>query len=360
MTIVEATDRYHAWLAEHTPLDEQALGKKRKKIRKGPFPFLRGTFYRWAQTWAQRMPAESATPRVLAIGDLHLENFGTWRDAEGRLVWGVNDFDEAYPLPWTNDVIRLATSILLAADERHPLKLTPADACDALLDGYRRGLKTGGRAYVLAEGNKWLRSIAADQLWRPSDFWDELTELERARTPDARAVEAILLARMPEPLTHVRTARREAGVGSLGRPRFVTLARWNGAWIAREAKARVPSAAVWARGRPDGRDHWGTILRRAVRASDPFLASVDGWVVRRLAPDSVKIELADLPTGRDQTELVAALGFETANIHLGSGSATRAVLRDLQRRRGPWLHRAAREMAEHVRNDWSDWKKATK
>ena len=47
---------------------------------------------------------------VLAIGDLHLENFGTWRDAEGRLVWGINDFDEAWALPYTNDLIRLATS----------------------------------------------------------------------------------------------------------------------------------------------------------------------------------------------------------------------------------------------------------
>jgi len=36
---------------------------------------------------------------VLAVGDLHVENFGTWRDAEGRLIWGVNDFDEAWRLP---------------------------------------------------------------------------------------------------------------------------------------------------------------------------------------------------------------------------------------------------------------------
>src|SRR5260370_32652719 len=48
---------------------------------------------------------------VLAVGDLHVENFGTWRDAEGRLTWGVNDFDEAYPLPYTIDLARLATSV---------------------------------------------------------------------------------------------------------------------------------------------------------------------------------------------------------------------------------------------------------
>ncbi len=362
MKIDEATERYHAWLSQHTPLDERGLRKKRKKTRKGPFPFLRGTFYRWAQTWAARMPEEAATPRVLAVGDLHLENFGTWRDAEGRLVWGINDFDEAYPLAWTNDLVRLATSIVLAADEKQPLKVSAADACDALVDGYRRGLKTGGRPYVLAEGNPWLRSIAVEQLRKPGQFWEDLTPLVRDRSSTARQAETISLATMPEPRTDMRTVRREAGVGSLGRPRYATLARWNGAWIAREAKARVPSAVAWARGRPDRRDHRGTILRGAIRASDPFLATVDGWVVRRLAPDNVKIELTDLPSGRDQAELIAAMGHETANMHLGSGSASAIpnVLRDLQRRRGPWLFQSAQAIAEHVCQDWCDWRKATK
>ena len=51
---------------------------------------------------------------VLAVGDIHLENFGTWRDADGRLVWGVNDFDEAAEMPYVLDLIRLATSALVA------------------------------------------------------------------------------------------------------------------------------------------------------------------------------------------------------------------------------------------------------
>jgi len=49
-------------------------------------------------------------PTVLAIGDVHLENFGTWRDVESRLVWGVNDVDEACRLPYTQDLVQLATS----------------------------------------------------------------------------------------------------------------------------------------------------------------------------------------------------------------------------------------------------------
>ena len=52
-------------------------------------------------------------PKVLAVGDLHIENFGTWRDSEGRLVWGVNDFDETWRLPYTQDLVRLTTSTLI-------------------------------------------------------------------------------------------------------------------------------------------------------------------------------------------------------------------------------------------------------
>ena len=51
---------------------------------------------------------------MLAVGDIHVENFGTWRDAEGRLVWGVNDFDEAARMPYAIDIVRLATSAVLA------------------------------------------------------------------------------------------------------------------------------------------------------------------------------------------------------------------------------------------------------
>ena len=65
-------------------------------MKEGPFPFLRATFYRWAQTWPEVSPETFAAPVALAVGDLHVENFGTWRDVEGRLIWGVNDFDEVW------------------------------------------------------------------------------------------------------------------------------------------------------------------------------------------------------------------------------------------------------------------------
>src|SRR5260370_15847346 len=105
----------------------------------GSFPFLRATYYRWAERWSAIVGDAAVAPFALAVGDLHVENFGTWRDAEGRLIWGVNDFDEAWPLPYTNDLIRLATSALIAAGDHNPAT-DPNPAVSAILEDSRKGM----------------------------------------------------------------------------------------------------------------------------------------------------------------------------------------------------------------------------
>src|SRR6202163_1692402 len=110
MKFAKATDRYEAWLRRHLRIIPADLELKHQQMRLAPFPFLRATYYRWAQTWADISGAVARAPRVLAVGDLHVENFGTWRDIEGRLVWGINDFDEVFELPYTIDLVRLAAS----------------------------------------------------------------------------------------------------------------------------------------------------------------------------------------------------------------------------------------------------------
>jgi hypothetical protein len=83
----------------------------------------------------------------------------------------------------------------------------------------------------------------------------------------------------------------------------------------------------------------------------------DGWVVRRLAPDCCHIELSSLPEERDEARLLYAMGWETANIHLGARERIGAVKKDLGGRRGRWLHKAAKAMAEATRRDWKEWRK---
>src|ERR1700736_2408674 len=147
MDIRTATEKYESWLADHLVIVPEDLTEKHKLMAENEFAFMRATYYRWAQVWTEQCPELARAPSVLAVGDLHVENFGTWRDSEGRLVWGINDFDEAYHLPYTNDLVRLATSALLAIEGDH-LGLRPRPACAALLGGYRAGLAAGGRPFV--------------------------------------------------------------------------------------------------------------------------------------------------------------------------------------------------------------------
>src|ERR1700724_4902843 len=128
MNVVKATRQFEAWLGKRTPLVKKDLRTKHEAMKSSAFRFLRATYYRWAQIWPKICPDLAKSPQVLAVGDLHVENFGTWRDIEGRLIWGVNDFDEAYPLPYANDLVRLAVSAHLAISANH-LTLLHEDAC---------------------------------------------------------------------------------------------------------------------------------------------------------------------------------------------------------------------------------------
>src|ERR1700739_3553492 len=110
MNIVKATTRYERWLASHTPLVKADLRLKHQQMATAVFPFLRATFYRWVKLWPEVCPDLAKAPKILAVGDLHVENYGTWRDVEGRLVWGVNDFDEAAVIPFALHPRALAQS----------------------------------------------------------------------------------------------------------------------------------------------------------------------------------------------------------------------------------------------------------
>jgi hypothetical protein len=163
MDILKATKRYEAWLATELTIVEPDLKLKHDAMSAALFPFFRATYYRWAQLWPEVCGDLASAPQVLAVGDLHVENFGTWRDSEGRLIWGVNDFDETWPLSYTNDLVRLAASAQLAIAENH-LAIAMQDAARAILEGYTEWLVRGGCPFVLAEYHAALREMAVGPL----------------------------------------------------------------------------------------------------------------------------------------------------------------------------------------------------
>lgn len=354
MNIYEATAQYETWAAQHLTLVPADLALKHARMGESRFAFLRATFYRWMQRWEQVCPALAGAPRVLSVGDLHVENFGTWRDAEGRLVWGINDFDEAHELPYAQDLVRLAASALVAAHDGH-LDIMPHAVCEAIVAGYREALAGGGQPFVLEEHHGWLRELAFSELRDPVRFWKKFDDLPAVSGALPPGLEKLLSQDLPEPRLPCRIVHRVAGLGSLGRPRFVALAQWHGGMVAREAKGILPSACAWARAQ-QGAGRLPAVWLAAVRCQDPFLRVAGGWLLRRLAPHCSRIELSSLPGIKDEAHLLRAMGWEAANVHLGTRGAADRIGGDLATRPAGWLREGAQAMVDGVTEDWHEWK----
>ncbi len=358
MNVVKATRQFEDWLGHRTDVVKPDLQLKHKNMKAEIFPFLRATYYRWAQIWPEVCPDLAKAPQVLAVGDLHVENFGTWRDIDGRLIWGVNDFDEAFPMSYVNDLARLAVSAHLACRVGH-LQLEHKDICDAILEGYREAIEQRGQPFVLEENHTWLRQIAETELRDPVHFWAKMDALKTLKeSVPVSAIDAIEHL-MPSRDLKYRIAHRVAGLGSLGHGRYVAIAEWNGGKIAREAKALVSSACYWA----DSQERpseilYQAIIDRAVRCPDPFVQLRGRWIVRRLSPHCSRIELVDIKAHGEEMRLLQAMGWETANIHLGTRAARKASLSHLRKQKGRWLHKATLSLLQAVEDDWKDWKKS--
>ena len=356
MNIFKATADFERWLGGQLPIIRQDLALKHQHMAEAAFPFFRATFYRWLQLWPEVCASLVKAPAVLGVGDLHIENFGTWRDEEGRLIWGVNDLDEAWPAPYALDLVRLTTSVYVAIQAEH-LCIAKRAASEAIEEGYRDALAAGGKAFILAEDHRWLRLLALGKLRDPVQFWDKLEHLPPYTGKPPGDVRRLLESSLPSVREGYLLKRRIAGLGSLGHPRILALSRWRGAFIAREAKAIRPSAWVWAKKAPSTKIYCDKLIQLSIRVPDPCVCFHGRWVVRRLAPDCSRIELASLSEDRDEARLLYSMGWETANMHFATPQAMAKVKHDLAARRGRWLHKSAKAMLVATLKDWEKWRR---
>ena len=356
--ILEATFEFEKWLSTQLPIIKPDVRLKHQFMAAAAFPFFRATFYRWLQLWPEVCVDLAKAPKVLAVGDLHIENFGTWRDLEGRLIWGVNDLDEVFPSSYAIDLVRLTASAYLAILEEH-LCMPRREASDAIEEGYRDALTAGGKPFILAEDHHWLRLMALSKLRDPVHFWDKLTHLPPFTAKPPAEVRNLLEESLP-PKSLYQLKKRIAGLGSLGHPRILALSSSGGAFIAREAKAIRPSASAWNKKESSTIIYGPKLVMRCLRVQDPFVRFHSRWLVRRLAPDCSRIELASLTAERDEARLLYSMGWETANMHFGSPQAIPQIKRDLAQRKGRWLHKAAKAMCKATLADWEDWRKGWK
>lgn len=228
--------------------DPELLQRKYKLMRADVFSFYRGTCHLFYQDW----PAKSElneTPLVWVSGDLHLENFGSYKGDNRLVYFDINDFDEAALAPCTWDIARLLTSILVGKDA---LGVDDAQAtllCQFLLDKYTQTLATGhAHGVERATATGLIRDLLYSLKMRTrKTFLDQHTEKHGrqrrlcvdgvhtlAIPHDERETLTALIETWrqtqtdPDFLSVIDVARHVAGTGSLGLQNFLVLVRGEG------------------------------------------------------------------------------------------------------------------------------------
>jgi hypothetical protein len=256
-------------------------------------------------------------------------------------------------MPYPLDLVRLATSAALARPSR---RYRNHDTCGSILEGYRRGVQNP-RPFVLDEEHASLRSLLIVDERERAKFWAKVKAAKKSPKNPDKCYRRAIAAAMPERGLEIQKFyRRQAGTGSLGRPRWVGVADWHSGLVLREAKALVPSGWVRAQGLKSRRLHVQEIAEGRYRAPDPWYSADDELVVRRLSPNTRKIEVAEEPEELLNPRMLRAMGYELANIHLGTGDYRRAIERDLEKRREGWLHRATTRAAAFVTEEFDAWR----
>jgi hypothetical protein len=359
--IVRSTDHYDSWLLALEPAFAHDLKQKLKVMAGQPGDFLRATFYRWSERFPDVCLEAISAPAVRAVGDVHVGNFGTWPSGGGVIRWGLNDFDEGGWMPFTNDLVRLATSALLARSD-----LDPELVGRTILSGYSEQIRGGGFGALDVAGEADFRASLGSAQTSAEVFFGKLAGKDELDPDDARRL-APLCERLNEAVPGGEFHHRRAGRGSLGRVRVFILGKSDPP-TAIEAKRVLRSAWSWARrgGHADPKaadnknDDLSALLLDARRGPDPqtSVEEIDDhqWVLRPLSPDRVGIDFGD---DGNVSEVLAArllerMGAEVAHIHLLSHDPA-PLISYLTNHEPGWLMRAAVAMKEDTETDSAGW-----
>ena len=373
--------------------DPVRLAMRYHAMRSSPFAFLRATcplYYAHAQERALLPDA----PIGWLCGDLHLENFGSFRGANGLAYFDLNDFDEAVLAPGTWDILRLATSIMIWAKERHGTAANRRAHGKLAVDAFTEALR-GGRARwverVTAEGpvRKLLRQVAertrrlllTERTVRRGGSGVRRLLLDPAHTLPVTREEREQVTRCltrfgagraePRFFHVVDVARRVAGLGSLGLPRWVVLVEGKGPPNGHrllDVKAARPSsvAAVLATPQPEWRTDAARIVdvQHWLQAETPALLSPvtmgkQAYLLQQLQPEKDRLRLGHLNRNPEQiASVLHTMGHLAAwSLLRGTGRRGAAVVDE-------WIdfaHRAkwqreimsrAQALAKMVDDDW--------
>ncbi|KOT49619.1 MULTISPECIES: DUF2252 domain-containing protein [Streptomyces] len=350
--------------------DPAAFRVKFRKMAASAFAFYRGTaclFYHDLQTQdggAGSGPYEDEqTGQVWIHGDLHAENFGTYMDATGRLIFNVNDFDEAYVGPFTWDLKRFAASVALLGYAKALSDGQIGELVEIYATAYRErihALATGAKdddvpPFTLdtAEGPllgalRMARSLTRFGLL---DSMTEIRDFERRFTEGGGTVELDAATRykvlaafdgyletLPDSsLTRPDSyrvkdvvGRRGIGIGSAGLPSYNILLEGNSDALENDVviymkQAQTPAVSRHitdprVRGYFQHEGHRTVISQRALQDhADPWLGWTEldgaGQLVAEISPYAVDLDWSDIDDPEQIAAVVADLGRATATMH---------------------------------------------
>ena len=353
----EVSDRYEAWRARRIPLIEADVQAKYARMARSPWLLARGAYHRYATQFSELAPELAGAPVAVSVGDLHVENFGTWRDRAGRLVWGVHALDEVDLLAYTADLVRLASTALLAVSAGL-IDCLPDQVSTAILAGWSERIAARHpRPFVLGLEHSDLYGASAPALRDPVRFEADVAQLPAFERALPKPAARMLASVTPPGDFRPQFKRAGADFTSLGARRILAAGTLDGGLLVREIKQVPGPVSMWAEPkRAQVSGLVGAIDAARGVAAESSRRQSRKWVVRAL---DGALTVLELPCPAiDPLTLLAKMGAEAANIHLTEipeASARKAIRRDADAREEGWLHAAAQTMADAAVSDHADW-----
>ncbi|RZU71748.1 uncharacterized protein (DUF2252 family) [Micromonospora kangleipakensis] len=348
-------------------LDPAAFRRKFRKMAASPFAFYRGSaslFYADQRgDFADDRFLDERTSRVWIHGDLHAENFGTYMNASGQLVFNVNDFDEAYVGPFTWDLRRFAASVALLGYA----KALSDRVIGELVGGFARSYLTELRA-IAAGGDDAIGSITLDNADgvlrrvlqqarlntrvellatqttidnydRRFSLGDGVFEVDGETREKVRAAFHDYLGTRPESAIRLRPVaanikdvvlRKGVGIGSAGLPSYNLLLEGHTQALENDVviymkRAQVPAVARYidderVRGYFTHQGHRTAESQRALQAyADPWVGFTEldgaGQLVAEVSPYAADLDWADVNEPEELAGVLTDLGRAVARMH---------------------------------------------
>jgi uncharacterized protein (DUF2252 family) len=378
--------------------DPAAFRTKYRKMAADPHAFYRGSacLFFADVTGQEDAWVDERCARIWIHGDLHVENFGTYLNSDGRLVFDVNDFDEAYLGHYTWDLQRFAASLALVGWQ----KALPEAEVRKLIARYVRSYLAKINDYrssdvdedfaihldnaegavhdALQHARGLRRADALDSMTVIADGrrrFGEDSSVRRLPVKERRRVErafAAYLDTIPESKRFDRELFYEVrdvvgksgfGIGSAGLPAYSVLVEGYSQALDNDVvlsmkQANVPAVSrfVDRAGIESAFDHEGhrtVVSQRALQVhTDPLLGHTQldgvGYVVSEVSPYEVDLDWGDLDEPSDMATVIDQLGRATAKIHCASDEDSQQDLVDFQ------VEQAIAEVLEGRRRDFTD------